>query len=342
MAFSNAAMEAGLSIRELSGRVETQYAAEPERPGEFRVNIATSGFKVGGAALGSGHAVVESGPAPGSVVVREVIGDCYGGRYYAHAEVDPARAGAGRSFAAELKVAGARFHPLLEDISPETGAPAASHAEDAAGDFSRGILDANVSLTGVANEPALRRGRGSFRVAGGRVLNIPFMTRMVEVSNLTLPTNARLDYATGNFFIDGNLVTFDGLDIHSKTIALEGYGTMTWPEKILDLRFNSRAQRSIPLLGDFFRHVRDELLTTRITGKLGEQEVRLQQFPGTRRMLGRAVGSGESAGAHRLSGIERRGREEGIRPAPAGIRPSGPEEMSIATPDGPARDQPPP
>lgn len=336
LTYSGLALEAGVPISDAVGHAEGHYTQEPGLPPSFRLDIEADSFRVGDIDLDVGRAVVESGQIPGEVLVPSAAGDCYGGRFAARARVLPPEPGVGRPFEASLQISGARFSPLLRDLSGGANADASDEAE--AADFSRGQLDAELSVRGMTGLPAARRGRGSFRVSGGRVLNLPFVTRLIEVSNLILPGNAQLDYAAGSFYIDGGLVTFDDLAIHSSTIAIEGFGTMTWPEKILDMRFNSRSERPIPILSALIRGIRDELVTTVVRGKFGEHEVRLQQFPGPRRMLGRAVGSEESAQTRRLSDIERRAREHAIRPAPGGIRAT---EPGGATAGHPAGDEPP-
>lgn len=340
LTFAGASFQAGLPITGMAGRLDASYHQEAGGGrSTFRVDIAADAFKVNGLTLGRSEGLVRSGANPGEIEVTSASGECYGGRYSARGMVDAALPSGGREFSATLQIAGARFHPLLQDLLVGQSNPADPEGHsDETGDFSQGEMDAELTLGGVTNRPEYRRGRGTVRVSGGRVLNIPFMTRMVEVSNLALPTNSRLDYATGDFYIDGGLITFDDLAVHSKSIAIVGYGTMTWPERVLDLRFNSRSERPIPLLSTLIQGLRDELLTTTIKGPLGKQEVRLQQFPGTRRMLGRAVGSGESADARRLTRIETRGRDPGIRPSPAGIQPLPPEQTSV-TPTG---EEPPP
>jgi hypothetical protein len=137
------------------------------------------------------------------------------------------------------------------------------------------------------------------------VLNVPFLTRLVEVSNFVLPANAKLDFASAEFYLDGGLITFSDLSVYSEAVEILGYGTMTWPAQILDLRFNSRSARPIPVLSAIVQGIRDELVTTHVTGKLGEQQFKLEQFPGTRRMLGRAVGAPQSEQARRMLEIER-------------------------------------
>jgi hypothetical protein len=95
------------------------------------------------------------------------------------------------------------------------------------------LLDGQLSLSGQVGKPATRRGRGVLRIHGGRVINFPFMTRLIELSDIALPSNAPLDFARGSLYLEGGLITFDDLSILSKNVEIVGYGTMTWPEQIL-------------------------------------------------------------------------------------------------------------
>src|SRR5262249_13599052 len=140
-----------------------------------------------------------------------------------------------------------------------------------ASDFSRGQLDADLSVSGVVGRPETRRGRGTVYVQGGRVVDFPFITRMIEVGNPAVPGNSRLDFARCDFYLEGGLITFEDLSVFSEAVQIVGFGTMTWPGQILDLRFNSRSARPIPLLSGLVQGIRDQLVTTTVTGKLGEQ-----------------------------------------------------------------------
>jgi hypothetical protein len=282
-----------------------------------------------------GHAIVRSSDTPGEILIPDGSGDCHGGRFAARVRIAPSTP-SGRPYESDIRISGARFGPLLNDLTAAMGEPLPPPPLDTgAGDLSRGQIDGEFSLRGVADRPETRRGRGSFRISGGRIVNFPFMTRLVEVSNLVMPGNARLDYASGTFYLEGGLITFDALGVHSRAIAIEGGGTMTWPEKILNLQFNSRSERPIPVFSALVEGIRDQLVTTVVTGKLGRQEVHLQQLPSTR------VLSRETAQSRRMAELQRRSRDQSIRPAnSSAITPSTGEVTEAPLPP-PAPPSPP-
>lgn len=313
--FTNASLKAGVEISDLNGTLDSTYQSLPGGAApQFSLDAAGAQFRVAGIWLTGGRAQIRSGARRGEIQIPQASGDCYAGRFNARADVvrstkddeSPLR------FNSSVQFAGVRLNPLLRDLS-ETLKDAPDHEPegtpptDAASreDFSRGLLDAEFSMTGLVDKSQSRRGRGTVRVQGGRVVNLPFITRLVEVSNLVLPANAGLDYARANFYLEGGRFTFPDVSVYSEAVQILGYGTMTWPGQILDLRFNSRSARPIPILSTIVQGIRDELVSTHVTGKLGEQRFELEQFPGTRRMLGRAVGAPQSEQARRMNEIER-------------------------------------
>lgn len=328
---SKANLDAGVSLTDMSGRVEASFGqAGGDGAPEFRLNIDADSLKIAGVSVANARATVESGDAPGRIIIDEATGECYGGRVVASGKIGPDRSmpGSPRKFEVQGRVSGVRFNPFLQELSsqikPEGDARPAVPDEGAAEDNSRGLLDAEFTLAGVVGRPETRRGRGSMRVSGGRVLSFPFMTRLIEVSNLALPGNSRLDFATGDFYIDGGLIAFNDLAVRSKTVQILGSGTMTWPGQILDLRFNTWASRPIPVLSALVRNIRDEIVSITVRGKLGEQEVRLQQFPGTRRMLGRSSAPSESDQSRRVTDLYQRTRAgQAIRPSSGGAGAAG-------------------
>ncbi len=207
-------------------------------------------------------------------------------------------------------------------------------------DGARGELDAEMTLSGLVGVAGSRRGRGTVHVGGEgvRVINMPLVVRLVEVSNLQLPSNDRLDFAQAAFYIEGGRVCFEDLAIFSKAVAIMGYGTMDWPDTRLDLRFNSRSARPIPVLSWVVQGIRDEIVSTSVTGTLGRPKVELRQFAGTRRMLSRALGEGDTDQSRHLAELERRaGARSALRPSARGA--VGPRTTSAG--DDPAGREPP-
>jgi hypothetical protein len=325
MRFRDAAIDIGFPLSQITGRIDTRLSrSAPEDPPTFSLDIRADSLSAAGISMNDALASVRSGQRPGEIYIQRATADAHDGRINASAIIAPPESPLApyanvpifgppapdrRAFTADLQLAGVRFSPLLNQfLRAQSSSPAASALLEhddygqllegvgvalpdspEAGDLSRGELDGQLSISGIVGDPRSRRGRGSLRIAGGRVINLPIVLALLEVSNFTLPVNASLDYAASSFFLDGGLIVFDDLSVHSSALHIFGSGTMTWPDMLLDLRFDSRAARPVPVLSQLLSGIRSELVTTTIRGRLGEHEVRLQQLPRPRRILREAV-----------------------------------------------------
>ncbi|MEX2218129.1 MAG: hypothetical protein WD749_05160 [Phycisphaerales bacterium] len=328
VAFDNASFDVGLPIRRMNGNVGLLVDRRPEAAhARWTAEVDAESFSLAGAHVRDARAVVSSGVEPGEVILRSASGECYGGRLVAEAHIFPSGPAAGdeRTLAAGVRLAGVRFAPMIAALTSRPGEEGPLPPEESqAQDTSRGVLDADISLGGLLGRPETRRGRGSIRVSGGRIISVPLVVRLVEASNLMLPSNSRLDFARANFYIDGQNMNFEEVAILSTAVEIVGTGVVAWPSQAIDFSFNSKAARPIPLLSRLIQGIRDELITTRVTGVLSDPVVTLQQFPGPRRILGRLFGGPEVA--QRSADFERRteAAEARARRRADGIVPTGP------------------
>jgi len=134
------------------------------------------------------------------------------------------------------------------------------------------MLEGNISLGGVVGKPASKRGTGRFRVAGGEVMKSPTLVMLIELTSLQFPAGATLDYATLDFFIDGDMVAIEDISIYSSRIRIRGFGTLDWLTQELDLRFLAGSANEIPLITTLFGLWRN-LISVEVTGKLGDQKI---------------------------------------------------------------------
>ncbi len=326
----SASLDAGIVVENLAGSSAISFSKEGEAAPVFEIVTAADRFQAAGLAMTHGRARIVSTDLPGEVSIPEASARIHGGRIAATARIVPTSSEASapaappaKAFTASVNASGLRFASILKDLESQLPLPAGI---DQADDRSRGVLEGNLALQGTIGRPESRRGRGSFQIAGGRILNVPFAMRMVELSNLQLPTNARLGYAKGHFFLDGNRITFEDLGLFSSAVQILGSGSMHWPDKSLDLRFDTKPARGIPILSGLIRGIRDELVTTSVKGTLAKPDISLRQFPGPRRMLDRAVGIGsdEPPVDSPEPTAEAQGRlmHEGIRPRANDRRPT--------------------
>jgi hypothetical protein len=110
-----------------------------------------------------------------------------------------------------------------------------------------------------------------------------------------------------------------------------GDGTVTLPDMTLDMRFNSRSNKRVPLLSDMYEALRDEFLTTRVRGTVAEPDIRSETLTTTRSILGSLFDPGRGlTGSIRSDASARReqsrvsGSQRGERPLPPTTMPSMP------------------
>ena len=224
------------------------------------------------------------------------------------------------------------MHDMRDVRATVAAAEAAAAGEAGAGsgeapDGSRGLLGASFGMTGVQGDALSRRGRGRLTIGGGgRILDLPLLVPLVRATNLQFPVEEQLDHATAEFFILGNVMSFDELTAMSPSVSVHGFGEATWPEMDLNLRFRTRARSQIPLISGVLDTLRNEFFSTRLRGPVRDPVVTMQSFGGTTRLFDRMLSVEESEDERRLNLMEGRGR----RPASTSpLRMPGIEDDSV-------------
>ncbi len=256
--------------------------------------------------------VIGDASQPGVVLIPEIIAGMHGGRIAGSAQIRPGPDSAPHYWM-ELHASGVRAAPVFDDLllppgglegPPQPGETGVLSAWSKAQDLSRGAMIGDLTLTGPVGRPEQRIGRGTVRIAGGSVLALPGLINLIEVSNLSLPTGATIDLAEASFYVEGPILAFEQLSASSKKVEIVGYGTLNWDTRGVDLRFNSRSIHPIPIVSGIFESLRDELITTRVTGELGDLRYSVQQFSGTKRLLGALLGDEQTDQQRRMRQVE--------------------------------------
>ncbi|MEM7621937.1 MAG: hypothetical protein AAF235_01895 [Planctomycetota bacterium] len=327
----------GIAAGGPSPRAAPRASTEPR----FSISFGDAAFTAVGTRLRGVEGRVERGEQDGDAIfARGIRGHAHGGIITAEATVipetaatpatpggvEPETAAPGR-YEAKMRATDISLASLIEgnislaDAQPMPRLPS---------DISRGRVNAEASVSGTIGETADRTGRGSLSAAGGTLVSVPLLVPLLEFSNLQVPTGSRLDRAAANFFISGDTVTFDAIDVSTESVRVLGYGEATLPEGQLDLRFRSFGSMRIPVVSEILEAVRDEIILTRVTGTIAEPKIGSDSFSATRRIIASLLGGETDPDLERLRRLEDEARSlrrrSGIDrgdPAP-GIRPSAP------------------
>lgn len=326
VAFDRASAELGVSITEARGSASFTLWQHPEDPApRFDIRLLAHQLRADGVAMSSVRAHILQGDRPGEVRVPEFIASCHGGTIAGSADLLRNTSDAPTSFDVRVRASDVRLQPVLDDLqlaaelrtrppTPPT-TPPTTHP-----DATRGVVSGELLFGGTVGDPAARRGRATFRVSDGRVLDFPLAMPLLEVSNLQLPTTGRFDLALISVYLEGNTVVFDELSAFASSIELYGYGTMALPEQELDLWFSSRATRPIPVVSDLLEGIRDELVTARVTGPLADAAVATVPLRTTGRLMDNLLSGAPTPEERRLDDIRQRAIAERERIRRAGER----------------------
>jgi len=331
--FARATAEVGVRVSEASGYLDFESRSEPGTGlSNFGIGIVLDEGQAAGVRFDTAAMRVTSDPTSRSVLVPAIRANIHGGRLSGSAILHTEGAA---TYEAEFRASGVPLGELLADWEYTAGiARAAEAAEEEAPvperpeAEARGIVDAGLSLTGTLGDAASRRGRGRVLVGGGqgaRVLRLPLLLPLIEVSNLQVPRNDPLDFGEAVFILDGDRMVFERLGVFAQSVEIFGYGQMWLPELRLDLRFSSRATARLPVVSRILERLRDELIMTRVSGTVRDPQVSTQQFTRTRRMLAGVIGDDLTDEERRMLDIERQSRESERREWRA-PRPSGSDE----------------
>ncbi len=280
-----ASLDIGLPITfdRAAAALEVVWPLESQSPPTVSADLTIPEFRASRATLSNGRVRINSGNQPGTYELGAMAATMHGGTLTASASfVQTASSDPDKAYTAELRAARVDFASLLNDLhDPESPEPFLPSAPG-----SRGEIDAAFTLTGTLGRADDRRGRGSARVSGGEVIALPGAMPMLRLSNLQPPMGEPLESAVASFYLQGDTLTFEQLQASSESLLIVGRGTITLPETRLDLRMNSQGRGTIPIFDDILRGLRNQIMTTVVTGTVAKPEYRIEAFPGTQRMLG--------------------------------------------------------
>jgi hypothetical protein len=336
LAIADASLDLGLPITQAEGVLEYRYTSE-QAPGSGRASVVADlpSLRASNVALTQARLNLFTEP-DGRVVVPRFEARAHGGRLAGSVDVAAPHAAAlsansaaspPRPFDMTLDVSSVRFAPLLNELrarsAPAPEGDSLAIPAEVVPDASRGAVSGSFSMRGTIGDRSAQRGRGTFKVEGGNILDLPTLVPLVRVTNLQLPVSEELDQATADFFLLGQRVGLERLAISSESVSLFGYGTATWPDLALDLRLRTANRSRIPIVTEVIEHLRDELSGVTVTGPIDKPEIITERFSGTREALADLFGESKSEDQRRLdvierslSGSERRERAERLPPIP--------------------------
>ena len=146
-----------------------------------------------------------------------------------------------------------------------------------------GRADGHLYLSAIVGEPLSRRGGGRIEIVDAEMFQLPILLAILNVLNLSVPDDNAFTSAEAEFLIAGNRVQFENIHLRGNVLALVGSGSMSLPDRGLDLglvHVNPRRWARVPLLSDLIDEASRELVELHVTGPLSQPTVRARPFRG--------------------------------------------------------------
>lgn len=208
----------------------------------------------------------------GQFLLENLKGKMYGGSITSKLEIlfDPTQASYDFSSIVQNMdirpyIKAARASPAYDDITPDI----------------KGWADAHLYLTGVIGDTASRRGGGRVEVKDGYFCRLPIILSILHVLHLSIPEQDAFEEAMASFYIMGRNVQLDDIRLRNHYLTLVGDGTMTLPDRGIDLNLvyvNDNKITRLPIISDFLDGASSKMMSLHVTGPLHSPVVRAMPF----------------------------------------------------------------
>ncbi len=279
IAARNAALGIGVDMSEVTGSITLAGTYENSELHELSGSLAAESFKVNqrdGSALSADFLLP---PGERSLVISNIVAQVAGGLLDGQADITLGDETTDFTVLANVRDL---------DVKKLVG-------EDEIGD---GRLTAGLRLKGIVGDPASREGSGSVLVEGERLLKLPLVLGLLQVTNLALPIAQPFSEAEVQFDISGSVLHFRKLEARTGAagtgqMALSGTGTLDYDSGRILMTFDTsnRGWDAIPLIGGLVGLARNELVGVQISGTLQKPEVTGRSLPTVIGTFDRVMGS---------------------------------------------------
>jgi hypothetical protein len=139
----------------------------------------------------------------------------------------------------------------------------------------RGELTASLALEGSWGAASVRRGRGDVLVVGRGMYRVPLVLGLLQVTNLALPVSGPFNEATARYSVEGELISFQNIELRSDAMVMSGDGHLDFGTKKVRLSFVTDNPKGlkVPFLNDLLQGARQELLKIHINGTIQAPKV---------------------------------------------------------------------
>lgn len=147
----------------------------------------------------------------------------------------------------------------------------------------RGRANLILNLSGAVGDVSSRRGAGRVEIREGFLYRLPALLAVLSVVNVTLPKEEFVHDAEAQFYLVGQEVFLEAIQMQGGPLTLVGSGIVSLPDQAVDLRLyanSTTALSHVPLISDIIEGTTKELIELRVTGPISRPTVRPTPFRG--------------------------------------------------------------
>lgn len=222
-------------------------------------------------------------------VIPELAGRAGGGRMTGSGAIAIGRG----DFQLRLELSDANLATLVAPDGVAKTKPDDAKANDP--DALTGSVSASIAVEGNLHKRDELRGRGDLRVLDGNLYGVPLALGLLRVAHLTLPVDDHFHSANISYFLQDRSVRLEHLQLHSKSMQLDGGGTFDLEAGTVDIALTTSNPSGLKLgpLTELIDKLRDQLVTIRVTGSLDDPKTKVEQFSGISNAFKDVVGGTE-------------------------------------------------
>lgn len=222
-------------------------------------------------------------------VIPELAGRAGGGRMTGSGAIAIGRG----DFQLRLELSDANLATLVAPDGVVKSKPDEAKAKDT--EVLAGRVSASIAVEGNLHKRDELRGRGDLRVLDGNLYGVPLALGLLRVAHLTLPVDDHFHSANISYFLQDRSIRLEHLQLHSDSMRLDGGGTFDLKAGTVDIALTTSNPSGLKLgpLTELIDKLRDQLVTIRVTGPLGDPKTKVEQFSGISNAFKDVVGGTE-------------------------------------------------
>jgi hypothetical protein len=237
------------------------------------VNFYGRNVRFKGKSLAEVDTVLVYNSESGQWLSRYFVADFYDGKMIGKLQLNRSGAG-GLDYQLEASVAGADLKQFLSDTDKE-GKPD-EH-------YSSGSINGSLSIVGSIVEGDIRLGRCRLKIIDMQVGKMSPLAKLLQVLNLTEPSDFAFDQMTVDSYIQDNKMFFRQIDLSGKSLAFYGSGSLDLKTNEINLTLTARGRRLVPASPSILQSLTEGLsravIRVEVKGNAGDPQVTTMPLP---------------------------------------------------------------